>query len=287
MTHGSRYTPPDHAGAAPEPTAAVVTPREARRVHRDWAQLCTATPHPARFDTSMVIDLPEPTRRYLTHAISTGTPLWQSVEVAMVGKIKLGGAWRPFTASQVIAPTRGYIWAASTRLFGVPVIGYDRLSGETAEMRWRLLDVLPVVNADGSDVARSAAGRLASEIALIPTAFPDAAWTAAGPDTAVASLGTGEDQQRVELHLSPTGQLRDLLIRRWGNLDGKPFGRYPFGVTSRRTHRRRRNNARGVPGRMVARNRPPRRRRVPPRPDQLGDLPMSGPTTLQAWHGPS
>lgn len=213
-----------------EPAAVVVIPRAARRVHRDWAQLCAATPHPALFDTSMVAPLPEQTRRYLTHAISAGTPLWQSVEVAMVGEIKLG-AWRPFTASQVIAPARGYIWAASTRLFGVLVIGYDRLSGGTAEMRWRLLDLLPVVTADGSDVARSAAGRLASEIALIPTTFPGATWTSGGPDTALASWGAGEDQQRVELHLSPTGRLVDLLIQRWGNPDGKPFGRYPFGVT--------------------------------------------------------
>lgn len=176
-----------------EPAAVVVIPRAARRVHRDWAQLCAATPHPALFDTSMVAPLPEQTRRYLTHAISAGTPLWQSVEVAMVGEIKLG-AWRPFTASQVVAPARGYIWAASTRLFGVLVIGYDRLSGGTAEMRWRLLDLLPVVTADGSDVARSAAGRLASEIALIPTTFPGATWTSGGPDTALASWGAGEDQ---------------------------------------------------------------------------------------------
>ena len=213
-----------------EPTAAAVTPWAARRVRRDWEQLRAATTRPVPFDLSMVAGMPEPARRYLTHTIAAGTPLWQSVEVAMEGKIKLG-AWRPFTASQVVVPARGYIWAARTRLFGVPVIGYDRLSRGTAEMRWRLLDLLPVVTADGSDVARSAAGRLASEIVLIPTGFTGATWAAAGPDTAVASWGAGEDEQRVELHLGPTGQLLDLLIQRWGNPDGKPFGRYPFGVT--------------------------------------------------------
>ena len=213
-----------------EPTAAAVTPWAARRVRRDWEQLRAAATRPVPFDLSMVAGMPEPARRYLTHTIAAGTPLSQSVEVAMEGKIKLG-AWRPFTASQVVSPARGYIWAAHTRLFGVPVIGYDRLSRGTAEMRWRLLDLLPVVTADGSDVARSAAGRLASEIVLIPTGFTGATWTAAGPDTAVASWGAGEDEQLVELHLGPTGQLLDLLIQRWGNPDGKPFGRYPFGVT--------------------------------------------------------
>jgi hypothetical protein len=136
-----------------------------------------------------------------------------------------------FTATQVVAPRRGYIWAADARLFGIPVIGYDRLSGGTGEMRWRLLDLVPVVSTDGVDMTRSAAGRLASEIALIPTAFSGATWTAGErPDTAIATLGAGE-QEVVELHLGPAGQLRTVLMQRWGNPDGEPFGRYPFGVT--------------------------------------------------------
>jgi hypothetical protein len=208
-----------------------VPPRAARRVRSDWAELCAPTPHPARFDASMVAGLPEPARRYLTHAIAPGTPLWESVEISMAGLIKIG-AWRPFTATQVVAPRRGYIWAANARLFGIPVMGYDRLSGGTGEMRWRLLDLLPVVSTDGPDMARSAAGRLASEIALIPTAFGGATWTAGDdPDTAVASWGSGDEQERVELHLGPAGQLREVLMQRWGDPDGSPFGRYPFGVT--------------------------------------------------------
>jgi hypothetical protein len=172
----------------------------------------------------------EPVRRYLTHAIAPGTPLWQSVELEMTGDIKIG-SWRRFTATQVVAPSRGYIWAAHARLFGLPVIGYDRLSSGTGEMRWRLLDVIPVVSADGPDMTRSAAGRLASEIVLIPTAFQSAVWTDGGPDTAVATYGSGAEEQRVELHLGPAGQLRSVLMQRWGNPAGRPFGRYPFGVS--------------------------------------------------------
>lgn len=87
----------------------------------------------------------------------------------------------------------------------------------------------------GTDVARSAAGRLASEIALLPTAFPGATWPDGGtPDTAVASGGEGAERQRVELHVGPNGQLIDGLMQRWGNPDRSPFGRYPFGVTVER-----------------------------------------------------
>jgi hypothetical protein len=208
----------------------VVSPWAARRVRKDWAELCAATPHPAAFDQAMLADLPEPARRYLTHVIAPGTPLWQSVELSMAGHIKIG-AWRPFNATQVLAPPLGYIWAADARLFGLPVIGYDRLSGGTAEMRWRLLDLVPVVSTGGPDVVRSAAGRLAAEIVLIPTAFGAATWTGDGPDKAVASWEIGEEQERVELHLGPAGQLCDVLMQRWGNPDGSPFARYPFGVS--------------------------------------------------------
>ena len=149
----------------------------------------------------------------------------------MAGEIRIG-SWRPFTATQVVSPFHGYIWAAVARLFGLPVVGYDRLSHGTGEMRWRLLDLVPVVSVDGPDIARSAAGRLASEIVLIPTAFAGAAWTQGDDaDTAVATWGVGEDQERVELRIGPQGQLKDVLIQRWGNPNDSPFGRYPFGVT--------------------------------------------------------
>lgn len=213
-----------------DPPRAAAIPRAARRVRDDWTWLSAPTEDPALFDPSMVAGLPEPARRYLTHAITAGTPLRRSVQVSMVGQVKLR-RWRPFTAVQVIAAGRGYVWAARTSLSGVPVVGYDRLSAGTAEMRWRLLDLVPVVTARGLDTARSAAGRLASEIVMVPTGFPSAVWSAAGPDTAVAVWGTGVEQQRVELHLGPASQPRDVLIQRWGNPDGRPFGRYPFGVS--------------------------------------------------------
>src|SRR3954453_15123020 len=148
----------------------------------------------------------------------------------MVGHIKMG-SWRAFTANQVVSPSRGYIWAANARLFGLPVIGYDRLSRGPGGMPWRRLAVVRVVSAAGPDTTRSAAGRLASEIVLVPTVFQSAIWTDGGPDTAVGTGGSGAEQQRVELHLGPAGQLRSVLMQRWGNPDGHPFGRYPFGVT--------------------------------------------------------
>jgi hypothetical protein len=131
--------------------------RGPRAVRADWAAPAGPRGHPDRFDPGMVADLPEPARRWLLHALAPGTQLVSGTGLTMHGTIRLG-AWRRFTARQVLRPPDGYIWAATAHVFGVPVTGYDRFSSGTATMRWRLLGVLPVVTADGADVARSAAG---------------------------------------------------------------------------------------------------------------------------------
>ena len=39
-----------------------------------------------------------------------------------------------------------------------------------------------------------------------------------------------EQDESAELHIGPDGQLLGVLMQRWGNPNGAPFGRYPFGV---------------------------------------------------------
>lgn len=58
-------------------------------MRREWDLLAAAGPPPEPFDLSMLADLPEPARRWLTHAISPGTPLWRSVKLEMHGTIKI------------------------------------------------------------------------------------------------------------------------------------------------------------------------------------------------------
>jgi hypothetical protein len=182
------------------------------------------------FDPVMIAGLPEPARRWLSHAIEPGAPLWRRAELTMHGQIKLG-RWRPFTARQVLDPPGGYLWAATARLAGLPVTGYDRLSSGAGQMRWRLLRLIPVLTAAGPDVTRSARGRLAGEIALIPTAFRHAAWSPGEhPDAAVATWRFGDDTESAELRVGPGGRLAEITVNRWGNPGGEPYGRYPFGV---------------------------------------------------------
>jgi hypothetical protein len=206
-------------------------PAAARHVREEWSRLSAGTGAPASFDPGVLAGLPEPARRWLGHAIAAGTPLWRSVELTMAGRIRLG-SWRPFTARQVLTPPSGFIWAARARVAGLPVTGYDRYSGGTGEMRWRLLGLLPVTSSGGPDVSRSAAGRLAGEAVLVPTVFPHADWEpCAEPDTVVMAWRLAGDDERTRLRVGPDGQLLEAVLQRWGNPDGAAFGRHPFGVT--------------------------------------------------------
>jgi hypothetical protein len=108
-------------------TATLAVPKQAGAVRQEWLRLAAAAAATEKFDPTMTAELPAAVQRWLSHAILPGTPLWRSVELAMHGQIKLG-RWRPFTARQVLAPPDGYIWAATARVAGLPVTGYDRVN---------------------------------------------------------------------------------------------------------------------------------------------------------------
>jgi hypothetical protein len=147
----------------------------------------------------------------------------------MHGHIRIG-AWRPFAATQVLAPGVGFIWSANTKVAGVPVLGYDKYVDGVGEMRWRLGGLVPVMSARNPDISTSAAGRLAAESVFVPTAFAAAKWS--DDDDGVHSTWQIDGhQESVDLQIDDNGRLCGLVMRRWGNPNGAPFARYPFGVT--------------------------------------------------------
>lgn len=114
----------------------------------DWAAPAQPTAAPEAFDPTAVAGLPDPVRRWLAHAITRGTPLRSSVELRMHGEIRLG-AWQPFTAVQRLTPAGGFLWAATARVLRLPVTGFDRFTRGAGQMRWRLVNAIPVLAAEG------------------------------------------------------------------------------------------------------------------------------------------
>lgn len=190
----------------------------------------SAPPATRTFDPGELAHLPEPARRYLTHAIAPGTPLASALRLRMHGEINLKG-WLPFSAEQVIHWRHGMIWKATVRMHGLPVTGFDRfLDGEGA-MRWRLLGIVPVMTASGPDISRSAAGRVEAEAIWLPSVLygEDVAWTAADPSHPHARVTLRGETNEIEFTVDESGRLRSIKMPRWGNPEGGEFHSADFG----------------------------------------------------------
>ena len=128
-----------------------------RAAESEWRTILAegSTSHPA-FEPPQVEALPEVAQRWILQSVAVGTPLWESIELEMTGEIRLNGAWRPFSARQALAPSKGFVWAARAMVGALPIRGFDRYLSNRGEMRWKLLGAIPVMTAQGQDVTSSA-----------------------------------------------------------------------------------------------------------------------------------
>lgn len=151
----------------------------------------------------------------------------------MHGSIRLGD-WRTFQAAQRLTPSDGFVWSANANLFGMPVVGFDRYTRGSGQMRWLLLNLFPVMRGSGVDVSRSSAGRHAGELlTFVPAAALDRAvsWSRDGGERATAHLRVGSWSFDVTVTVDESGALRELMMRRWGSIGGQPFAEHVFGAS--------------------------------------------------------
>ena len=122
---------------------------------------------------------------------------------------------------------------ATARLLGLPVVGFDRYTRGSGQMRWRLRNLLPVMRADGPDITRSAAERHAGELLLyVPAAAVDGpiAWRAVDEDHATARVQLESAAIDVTITVASNCALSELVLSRWGNPDGTSFIEHIFGA---------------------------------------------------------
>jgi hypothetical protein len=219
------------AATSPSSPLVKLIGRSGRPAEAAWEGLAAFSAPEATFEPSLVANLPEPARRWLTHAIAPGTPLSRTVFLEMHGHIRIGG-WLPFRAVQLQSLPHGYVWAAKATFGPIPIIGYDRYVEGDAEMHWGVFGRLPLVNASGPDLDRAAAGRAAIDALFVPTACfgPDVMWSEGSTsDSAVAEWRIGRHVLRPELTVAADGSLQSVTMPRWARRKGEEWGDYPFG----------------------------------------------------------
>lgn len=186
----------------------------------------------AIFDPATLNSLPPLARRYLSWAIAPDTPLASAVRLQMHGTIKLGNQWHHFTGEEVIRWQRGMIWRATTWMQGLPIFGADRLVDGQGDMRWKLLGLLPVMQASGDDVARSAAGRIQGEAVWLPSVLCNLEidWPELNDSQLQADFTAFGEPAHLILTLDAQGAIQHVVIQRWGNPEGGDYHYDTFGV---------------------------------------------------------
>lgn len=188
-----------------------------------------------RFHPEMVAGLPKPARRFLLHAIDPGTPLARSVRIAMSGALRISRDRDPLPmeAGEILTPGEGFVWRARVKQGPVSIRGFDAYTENRAETRWWLAGLLPVAAAAGPKVARSAAGRLLGETALLlPGALLPcfgALWEPVAHSTARVRLEAHGREADITIEVDEDGSLRRLSFPRWNSDPANgPVGYLPF-----------------------------------------------------------
>jgi hypothetical protein len=175
--------------------------------------------------------LPPAARRWLDRVVRPGAEWLLHAELDMHGEI-LVGRWRPFRARQALDPGEAFTWAATAGRGPLAIRGRDRYAGGEGEMRWRVLGI-PVMRADGPDVSRSAAGRLAAETVLSPAGAlgPRVRWSAGADDGhAVMRTTIGPWEHEVTIAVDAAGSLVAVDMPRWGDPHRSGWGLHGFHV---------------------------------------------------------
>jgi hypothetical protein len=206
-----------------------------------WDELLrtTSIALPERFDPSLVADLPEPARRFLSFAIAPGSRLSTVAEIRMQGELSLSSKqdprYEPMRAQQVLAAPRGFVWLLEAGHGALRISGSDAMVDGRSWTRFWLWRQIPVVRAGGDpDHLRSSFGRMVAEAAFWTPAFllprPAVSWSALDQDTARATVRHLGMVQEVDIRVGPSGQPLWVRIARWSNANpDKEFRTQPFG----------------------------------------------------------
>ncbi len=209
---------------------------ETRRIDGLWQALDGS---PAPVVTRDGADtLPPPVAAYLTRALPSGAAVAASVELSMRGEIRLGPdkPWMPVEAEQVLTRAEGgaFVWRARAGKGLLRISGADLYARGAGQTRFLLAGILPVANATGPDVARSARGRLGAEAVLLPTMLlpgAGARWEAIDAASARVWVPVDGEETAVRVSFLPSGGLKRVELDRWNNVPpAEGFQPIPFAV---------------------------------------------------------
>jgi len=187
-----------------------------------------------------VAGLPDPIRRWVIAAGGVGSPRSASVRLRIEGEMKPKPGASPFEikADETIGFGRGFVWKARSRigLFQMSVLdAYHRSEGF---MKGRFIGIVPLMNAAGDDITRSARHRLAAESALFPTGLiprDGLRWEAVDGERATVVITIDGEDIPITVAVDDDGDVAEVTMQRWGDVRRDGYGLIPYGFQVEKT----------------------------------------------------
>ncbi|HEX6556162.1 MAG TPA: DUF6544 family protein [Ktedonobacteraceae bacterium] len=214
-----------------------------------------SSPSQGKFDPETLAErVPATALRYLTHAIRPGATIARRAEITFHGFVRLKPRlpWLSFRGRETIVAGRSFHVTARASLGPLLVTTRDRYEQGAATAQVRLFGLIPVMDRHGSDLARSARGRLVVESTWLPSSFlPDfgAHWSEEG-NLPQLTMSIDNEDVRVTMRLESDGLLRELSLQRWSDLTDD--GRYAWIPFASHTEAERTFGDYTVPSRLRA-----------------------------------
>lgn len=172
---------------------------------------------------------PQKVKQYIQHCIKTENKNIHAVRISMNGQIKMN-KWYDFTAEQIIVINQEFLWQARVSMGLIPIIGYDQLQVQDAQMKWKLFGIIPIINAKGMDLYKSAIGRYAIELLWIPTFFQKGIKWNIEEDAIKANFNAFNENITLCIKTNNSGKMEEISLNRWGNIDSDKYKYIPFGA---------------------------------------------------------
>ncbi len=178
----------------------------------------------------MLKDLPPPVQRYMSYSGVIGKTIPHTVHLRQVGRIRQDekSAWMKLEAEEhySVHPP-GFVWKACLPSRRIPLtLGRDAYMEGRGSMLIKMLSLIPMVNAAGSEVDQGAMMRYLNEMTWFPAAFlgNNVTWRAIDDGSAGVTLADGDKSTSAVMSFDPEGKPLNFVAKRY-RMVGKNFDR--------------------------------------------------------------
>jgi len=169
----------------------------------------------------MLKDLPPPVQRYMTYSGVIGKTIPYTVRLRQVGRIRQAekSAWMKLEAEEYYSTSpQAFIWKAFLPARKFPLtLGRDAYIKGQGSMLIKMLSLIPMVNAAGSEVDQGAMMRYLNEMTWFPAAFlgGNVTWKAIDDRSAEVTLTDGGKSVSAVMSFDPEGKPLNFVAQRY------------------------------------------------------------------------